>query len=202
MSRVGLIVATVAVLLAAAVSSEAASAKGLLRLSEGGVPVAQGTEVGYWLVLRPEGFSGSATQAGGGPLVNESKLDGFKANEGGDGQGSWLLEGTIEAIALGSNGTATITATGEAIANNEPEPVEPPPPPSLARASIPKWACFYPLPKKLKGTFSTAGAAVVTGTTKAKPSKPCHLPGFSVSFTLELVPSGLRGRPLETSLVQ
>jgi len=54
----------------------------------------------------------------------------------------------------------------------------------------------------LTGAFSTAGVAVVTGTTKAKPSKLCHLPGFGVSFTLELVPNGLRGPPLETSLVQ
>jgi hypothetical protein len=151
-------------------------------------------------MLRPAGYSGYALQAGGGPLVNEAKLDGFTANEGADGQaGGWLVDGMIEAIALTSSGTATITATGEAIANNE---LEPPPPTSLARASIPKWECFYPLPKKLKGKFSTTGVAVVTGTTKAKPSKLCHLPGFSVSFTLELVPNGQSGPPLETSLVQ
>lgn len=187
-------------LLVAAASADAVSAKGVLRLSEDGVPVAQGTEVAYSLILRPAGYSGYALQAGGGPLVNEAKLDGFSANEGAGGQaGGWLVDGTIEAIALTSSGKATITATGEAIANNE---LEPPPPPSLARASIPKWECFYPLPKKLKGTFSTTGVAVVTGTTKAKPSKLCHLPGFSVSFTLELVPNGQSGPPLETSLVQ
>jgi hypothetical protein len=198
---VRLIVATVAVMLVAGASSEAASAEGLLRLSQGGVPVAQGMEVGYQLVLRPEGFSGSALEAGGGPLVNESKVDGFKANEGADGQGGWLVRGTIEAIALGGNGKATITMSGEAIANDEVEPPPPPPPPLLTRGSIPKLECFYPLPNKLKGTFSTSGVAVVTGITKAKPSKACHLPGFGVSFTLELVPNELSGPPLETSLV-
>jgi hypothetical protein len=190
-------------LLGAAPCADAAPAKSVLRLSDGGVPVAHGAEVAYSLVLRPAGYSGYALQVGGGPLVNEAKLDGFTANEGAGGQaGGWLVDGTIEAIALTSSGTATITATGEAIANNELEPPPPPPPPSLARASIPKWECFYPLPKKLKGKFSTTGVAVVTGTTKAKPSKLCHLPGFSVSFTLELVPNGQSGPPLETSLVQ
>ncbi len=187
-------------LLVAAISADAASAKSVLRLSDSGAPVAQGTEVAYSLILRPAGYSGYAFEVGGGPLVNEAKLDGFSANEGAGGQaGGWLVDGTIEAIALTSGGKATITATGEAIADNE---LEPPSPPSLARASIPKWECFYPLPKKLKGTFSTAGVAVVTGTTKAEPSKLCHLPGFSVSFTLELVPNGQSGPPLETSLVQ
>lgn len=190
-------------LFAGALSADAASAKGVLRLSYNGVPVARGTEVAYSLVLRPEGHPGYGLQAGGGPLVNEAKTDGFTANEGADGQaGGWLVDGTIEAIALTNGGKATITARGEAIADNELEPPPPPPPPSPARGSIPKWECFYPLPKKLKGTFSTTGAAVVTGTTKAKPSKLCDLPGFSVSFTLELVPNGQSAPPLETSLVQ
>jgi hypothetical protein len=186
-------------LLGAAASADAACAMDVLRLSDGGVPVAQGSEVAYSLVLRPAGHSGYGLQVGGGPLVNETKTDGFTANEGAGGQaGGWLVDGTIEAIALTSRGKATITATGEAIANDELEP----PPPPLIRPSIPKWECFYPLPKKLKGTFSTTGVAVVTGATKAKPSKLCGLPGFSVSFTLELLPNGQSGPPLETSLVR
>ena len=184
-------------LLVAAVSANAASAKSVLRLSDGGVPVAQGVEVAYSLVLRPEGFTGYGLQVGGGPLVNEAKVDGFTTNEGGDGVAGWSVNGTIEAIALRSNGKATVTATGERITNDE---VGPPPPPILARGAAAE--CSYPLPNKLKGTFSTSGVAVVTGTTKAKPSKACRLPGFGVSFTLELVPSGQSGPPLETSLVQ
>jgi hypothetical protein len=183
-------------LLFAAVSPDADAAKGALRLSESGVPVAQGTEVAYSLVLRPEGHSGYGLQVGGGPLTNEAKTDGFTTNEGGAGQvGGWSVDGTIETIALSSSGKATITATGEAIANNE---IGPPPPP-LAHGTAAE--CFYPLPKKLNGTFSTSGIAVVTGTAKAKPSKSCHLPGFGVSFTLELVPNGQSGSPLETSLL-
>jgi hypothetical protein len=172
----------------------------VLRFSEGGVPVAQGATVGFRLVLKPEGFSGSALQVGDGPLVNESKVDGIKATAGADGSGSWLIDGSIEAIGLGSNGKATITTAGEAIADNEPEP--PPPPASPARPSLHKWECFYPLPKTLRGAFSTGGAAVVTGGARAKPSKACHLPGFGVTFTLELLPESLSGPPLEATLLR
>ncbi len=200
MSRMGLVLASGLLPVLLGVSSPAASAKGLLRLSEGGQPVAQGAEITYRLALRPDGYSGSALQEGGGPLVNESKADGFRANEGADGQAGWLVDGSIEMITLASDGKATITSTGEAIANNEPEPVKPPPP--RVRSSTAKWECFCPLPKKIKGTFSIAGVAVVTGTAKAGPSKLCHLPGFDVSFTLELLPEGLSGPALETSLVQ
>ncbi len=198
--RMGLMLSVGVLLVLAGATAETACARGLLRLSETGRPVARGAEVGYILLLRPDGYSGSARQEGGGALVNESKRDGFRTREGGDGQGSWLVDGSIESIALTSNGRATIVTAGEAIADNEPEPVEPWPP-SL-RGSVAKWECFYPLPKTLRGTFSTTGLAVVTGRTTAKPSKLCHLPGFGVSFTLELLPIGLSGPPLETSLVQ
>lgn len=186
--------------LVAAVSANPASAKGVLLLSNGGAPVAQGAEVAYSLTFRPEGSSGYGLQVGGGPLVNEAKVDGFTTNEGGDAVAPWSVNGTIEAIALKRNGKATVTATGETLTNNEIGPPPPPPPPLVDRGSAAE--CSYPLPNKLKGTFSTSGVAVVMGTTKAKPSKACHLPGFGVSFTLELVPSGQSGPPLETSLVQ
>ncbi len=198
---VGLVV-VLASLTASAMPTQASAAKALLRLSEGGVPVAQGTEVGALLTLRPEGFSGSALQIAGGPLVNEAAVDGFTAYQGGDGTGSWAVHGTVEAIALAADGRAMVSLSGEAIADDETEgtkPVGPPPPSALA---VQKWECFYPLPKKLKGTFPTSGAAVVTGTTSAKPSKLCSLPGFRVSFTLELLPEGLAGQPLETSLMR
>jgi hypothetical protein len=198
MSGARLILPAGAVLiLVAGAPPSAASAKGVLRLSDGGVPVAQEATVGFRLVLMPEGFSGSALQVGDGPLVNESRVDGIKATAGADGSGSWLIDGSIEAIGLGSNGKATITTSGEAIANNEPEP---PPPP--ARPSLNKWECFYPLPKTLRGAFSTGGAAVVTGGARAKPSKACHLPGFGVTFTLELLPESLSGPPLEAGLLR
>ena len=55
--------------------------------------------------------------------------------------------------------------------------------------------------KVARGLFANPGAAVATGTVKAKPSKACHLPGINVAFVLELLPDGASGPPLETSLI-
>lgn len=197
MPRLRMALAAGTVLLLSVPSSGAAASKGLLRISEDGRPVAKGAEVGYRLVLAPDGYAGTALQVGGGPLVNEAKADGFRTTRGADGPGGWIVHGVIESITLASNGKATIVASGEAIANNEPEP----PPPPLVRSSIPKWECFFPLPKTLKGTFSTTGMALVTGTASTKASKLCHLPALGVSFSLELLPESLTGPVLETSLV-
>jgi hypothetical protein len=76
-----------------------------------------------------------------------------------------------------------------------------PPPISLSVGSTPLWECWHQLPKKLTGTFSTSGLAVISGQAKAKPSKACHLPGFPVSFTLELRPTLDGSSTLQTRLL-
>jgi hypothetical protein len=181
--------------------SALAAPKPVLNLSAGSSSLAAGTEVSFTESLRPQGYQGHAEQAGAGPLsANDVRLDSVRILEGAAGQGGgWLVQGTIESITLSSAGKATIAESGEEIADSEVTP--PPPSIPLSGGSTPLWECWHQLPKKLTGTFSTSGLAVISGQTKAKPSKACHLPGFSVSFTVELRPTLGESSLLQTSLL-